>query len=174
MLCAAGVSLAAWSCPSVAGTTTLRVYFNNAQLAATTNDCAMVFEVRREVPQTLGVAAAALRQLFAGPSAAERAAGYRSPFSPATAGLLRNVFVTDGTAYVDLNDPRTLLPGATSSCGAAEFNTAIERTVLQFPTVSRVILAIEGDPKVFYEWMGRDCDQTNDQCSSAPFRHHER
>ena len=127
-----------------------------------------------EVPKTLGVAAAALRQLFAGPSEAERAAGYRSPFSPATAELLRNVFVEDGTAYVDLNDPRALLPGATSSCGAAEFNTAIERTLLQFPTVSRVILAIEGDPKVFYDWMGQDCDRTNDQCDSAPFRHHER
>jgi len=148
------------------------VYFNNARLAATTDDCAMVFEVRREVPKTLGVAAAALRQLFAGPSEAERASGYRSPFSPATAGLLKHVFVVDGTAYVDLNDPRTLLPGSTSSCGAAEFNAAIERTLRQFPTVSRVILAIDGDPKVFYAWMEQDCDATNDRCDSAPFRRH--
>ena len=97
-----------------------QVYFNNATLAGQTDDCATVFAVARQVPKTAAVATAALNQLFAGPTEAERAAGYRSPFSAATAGLLRGVRVDHGSAYVDLNDPRPLLPGATSSCGAAE------------------------------------------------------
>jgi len=167
-LAAAGASHAAGA------TTTLRVYFNNAPLAAnelrTEADCAIVFERQRQVPKTEGVAAAALRQLFAGPTEDETAGGYRSPFSAATAGLLRRVVIEHGTAYVDLNDPRALLPGATSSCGAAEFHTAIERTLRQFPTVRRVILAIDGEPRRFYEWMGQDCDETNDHCDAAPLR----
>lgn len=153
-----------------AATRTLRVYFNHAQRAATEADCAIVFERTRQLPRTAGVAAAALRQLFAGPTEAERAQGYRSPFSAASADLLRRVSIEHGTAYVDLNDPRALLPGATSSCGAAEFHTAIERTLRQFPTVRRVILAIDGEPRRFYEWMGQDCDETNDHCDAAPLR----
>ena len=49
-------------------------------------------------------------QLFAGPTALERAAGDRSPFSAATAGLLKRMLITDGTAYVDLHDLRAQLP----------------------------------------------------------------
>lgn len=150
--------------------TVLRVYFNHQRLAAVADDCAIVFERMRKVPKTEAVAAAALRQLFAGPTEAERAAGYRSPFSAATAGLLKRVFIEHGTAYVDLHDPRALLPGATSSCGAAEFGTQIERTLRQFPTVRRVILAIDGDPRSFYDWMGQDCDLRNDHCDAAPLR----
>lgn len=159
---------------AAAATTTLRVYFNHAQRAATEMrteaDCAIVFERPRQVPKTEAVAAAALRQLFAGPSAAEAADGYRSPFSAASAGLLRRVRIEHGTAYVDLNDPRELLGGATSSCGAAEFQTQVERTLRQFPTVRRVILAIDGEPRRFYEWMGQDCDLSNDQCDAGPLR----
>ncbi|MBS0402237.1 MAG: GerMN domain-containing protein [Proteobacteria bacterium] len=150
--------------------TVLRVYFNHQRLAAVADDCAIVFERLREVPKTEAVAAAALRQLFAGPTEAERAAGYRSPFSAATAGLLKRVFIEHGTAYVDLHDPRALLPGVTSSCGAAEFGTQIERTLRQFPTVRRVILAIDGDPRSFYDWMGQDCDLRNDHCDASPLR----
>jgi spore germination protein GerM len=155
-------------------TTSLRVYFNNAPRAAaearSEADCAIVFERPRQLPKTEGVAAAALHLLFAGPTESERAAGYRSPFSAATAGLLKRVHIEHGTAYVDLHDLRTQLAGATSSCGAAEFHTQVERTLRQFPTVRRVILAIDGNPRSFYEWMGQDCDLTNDRCDAAPFR----
>lgn len=149
---------------------TLRVYFNNAQRAGSDADCATVFELLRQAPKTEGVAAAALRQLFAGPTEAERAAGYRSPFSAATAGLLKRIHIEHGTAYVDLHDLRSELAGATSSCGAAEFHTQVERTLRQYPTVRRVILAIDGEPRRFYEWMGQDCDLRNDHCDAAPFR----
>jgi spore germination protein GerM len=169
LLAAAGSSHAAGA------TSSLRVYFNNAQRAATEAhseaDCAIVFERPRQVPKTEGVATAALRQLFAGPTESERAAGYRSPFSAATAGLLRRVHIEHGTAYLDLSDLRAQLAGATSSCGAAEFQMQVERTLRQFPTVRRVILAIDGEPRAFYAWMGQDCDSSNDHCDAAPFRH---
>jgi hypothetical protein len=106
----------------------------------------------------------------AGQAEAERGAGYRSPFSAATAGWLRRVHIEHGTAYVDLHDLRAQLGGATSSCGAAELLTQIERTLRQFQTVRRVILAIDGEPRRFYEWLGQDCDLSNDRCDAAPFR----
>jgi spore germination protein GerM len=167
---ALALALAAGPVPAIAQTSTLRVYFNNARQAGTDDDCAIVFERTRQVPRTEAVATAALQQLFAGPTDAERAAGDRSPFSAATAGLLKRVRIEHGTAHVDLNDLRAQLPGVTSSCGAAEFGLAIERTLRQFPTVRRVILAIDGEPRRFYEWMGQDCDPGNDHCDAAPFR----
>jgi spore germination protein GerM len=162
--------LALAAVPSAAANITLRVYFNNAQRAGTDDDCAIVFERTRQVPRTEAVATAALQQLFAGPTEAERAAGDRSPFSAATAGLLKRVHIDHGTAYVDLHDLRAQLPGATSSCGAAEFGMAIERTLRQFATVRRVILAIEGDPRRHADWMGQACDLRNDHCDASPFR----
>ncbi len=171
-LAGAAIAIAIAAAPVAAAPATLRlqVYFNNATLAGQTDDCATVFAVARQVPTTAAVATAALNQLFAGPTEAERAAGYRSPFSAATAGLLRGVRVDHGSAYLDLNDPRPLLPGATSSCGAAELRTQLERTLRQFPTVRRVIFAIDGEPRAFYEWMGESCDLSNDHCDAAPFR----
>ena len=39
----------------------------------------------------------------------------------------------------------------------------------QFPTVDRVILAIEGQPRLFYDWMDMECDETNDYCDARRF-----
>jgi spore germination protein GerM len=169
-LAAAAACIIAVPVAAAPATMLVQVYFNNDRLAARADDCATVFAVARQLPKTAGVATAALNQLVAGPTEDERAAGYRSPFSVATAGLLRGVHVEHGTAYVNLNDPRTLLAGATSSCGAAEFRTQLERTLRQVPTVRRVIFAIDGEPRAFYEWMGEDCDLGNDRCDAAPYR----
>lgn len=163
--CAVGDSAAATS-----ATTRLLVYFSNDRLARDPADCSAVFPVPRTVPKTSGVATAALHQLFAGPTPQEREAGYRSFFSAATAGLLQGVRVRNGTAYVNLHDLRDTLSGATSSCGAAEFQSQVERTLRQFPTVRRVIYAIEGEPRTFYEWMNEACGPANDDCDAGPFR----
>ena len=80
--------------------------------------------------------------------------------------------IEHGTAYVDLHDPRTLLAGATSSCGAAEFGAQFERTLRQFPTVRRVLLAIDGEPRGFYEWMGAGLrSRPTTTAMPPPFRH---
>lgn len=150
--------------------TRLRLFFSNDRLASDPGDCAAVFMVERSVPKTGAVATAALNQLFAGPTPAEREAGYRSFFSPATAGLLRRVRIRGGTAYVDLHDLRERLSGATSSCGAAEFQSQMSRTLRQFPAVERVIYAIEGDPRRFYEWQNEPCSRANDDCDARPFK----
>jgi spore germination protein GerM len=155
---------------SVSAVSSFKVYFNNDRLATDSSACSAVFAVDRTVPKTSAIAAAALRNLFRGPSSRERSEGYRSFFSASTAGLLRRVRIEAKTAYLDLNDMRHILSGATSSCGSAELQAQVERTLLQFPTVERVIYAIEGDPRTFYEWMNEPCSQANDNCDAAPFR----
>lgn len=151
------------------GTTTLKVYFAKQGLGERDAACSQVAAVVRQVPKTPRVARAALQELFRGPTPQEREAGYHSWFSDRTRALLKEVRIADGTAYVDLEDPRQLIPGATSSCGSAEFLSQVEATLKQFPTVDRVILAIEGQPRLFYDWMGMECDATNEYCDASRF-----
>lgn len=152
-----------------AGTLRLQLWFSNDRLNPDPMDCRAVFAVERQVPVTTGVAAATLRALFAGPTPQEAAAGYRSVFSPASSGLLRAVHVRNGTAYVDLHDLSPVMSGATSSCGAAEFQAQVSRSLKRFPTIGRVIYAFEGNPRSFYEWMNESCGPANDDCDPQPF-----
>jgi spore germination protein GerM len=150
-------------------TTTLQVYFGKQGLGAREAACSQVAAVARQVPRTQAVARAALQELFRGPTAEEREAGYRSWFSDSTRAILKDVRIAGRTAYVDLHDLRQLIPGATSSCGSAEFFAQVEATLEQFPTVDRVILAIEGQPRLFYDWMEMACDETHDYCDASRF-----
>jgi spore germination protein GerM len=149
--------------------TTLKVYFGKEGLGAGDGACSEVAALVRQVPQTQAVARAALQELFRGPTPEEREAGYRSWFSGSTGAILKDVRIADRTAYVDLHDLRQLIPGATSSCGSAEFFAQVEATLKQFPTVERVVLAIEGQPRLFYDWMEMECDDTNDYCDASRF-----
>ena len=145
------------------------VYFNNDDLTNGTMVCDAVFPVPRSSPSTGNRAAAALEALFLGPTPEERSQGYRSFFSARTAGLLKRLKIKAGTAYVDLHDRRQELASVTSSCGSAEFFTQIQTTLGQFPTIKRIIFAIEGQPRVYYDWMELECDQTIDNCDPGPF-----
>lgn len=157
-------------CTLPAQAASVQVFFSPALVPQTPADCARVQAVRRELAATSAPATAALRQLFAGPNDEERAAGLRSPFSPATAGLLKRLVIRRGTAYVDLHDLRSALGSASASCGAAEFRAQIEGTLRQFPSVQRVWLAIDGDPRTLHDWLGESCDATSAQCDPRPFK----
>jgi spore germination protein GerM len=150
-------------------TTTLRVYFGKEGLGERDAACSEVAAVLREVPRTQGVARAALQELFRGPTPEEREAGYRSWFSDSTRAVLKDVRIAGRTAYVDLHDLRQLIPSATSSCGSTEFFAQVEATLKQFPTVDRVVLAIEGQSRLFYDWMDMECAEANDYCDASRF-----
>lgn len=175
LLTACALSLAA-ALPATAadkrpadGTLRVQLWFSNDRLNPDPMDCRAVFAIERQVPVTAGVAAATLRALFAGPTPQEAAAGYRSVFSPATSGLLKSVHIRKGTAYVDMHDLSQAMSGATSSCGAAEFQAQVSRSLKRFPTIGRVIYAFEGNPRSFYEWMNESCGPANDYCDARPF-----
>lgn len=150
--------------------TTLNIYFGKEEPGRIDQDCGRVFAVTRTVPKTSAVARAALGELFRGPTPEELSQGYRSWFSEETRSILRSVKVIQETAYVDLRDIRRLLPGATSSCGSAEFFAQVETTLKQFPTIKRVIFAIDGKTRTFYEWMQMECGPANHYCNDRPFK----
>jgi spore germination protein GerM len=147
----------------------LKVYFSKDDPDAKDTACDHVVAVNRQVPRTTAVARAALQELFAGPTREERELGFHSWFSESTRNMLQDIKISRRTAYVSLADIRQLIPGATTSCGRSEFLSQIETTLRQFPTVARVVLAINHQPHLFYEWLELECDDTNDYCGKSLF-----
>lgn len=109
--------------------------------------------VPRVVPRSAGVLRAALGQLLAGPTERERADGFASFFSSATAGMLAGVEVRDGAAVVDFHDLRPVIPNASSSAGSQQLLAELDATVFQLASVRSVVYRIEGDCEAFSEWL---------------------
>lgn len=130
-------------------TMTVKVYFHRGQ----GGDPDRVVAVRRTVPRSPKVATAALTQLLAGPTRAERDAGYWSHFSAATEGMLRGVRVADRIGYADFRDLRLIIPNASSSAGSAALLAELDRTFQQFGTVRTTVYSFNGDVAAFYEWL---------------------
>jgi spore germination protein GerM len=145
----------------------VQVFFGEAD----SRDCTDVRPVERRVPATEAVATAALRELFAGTTEQERATGLVG-YGPDTDGLLRTVRVVDGTAYVDLDAARFPERFGTS-CGGTFFLVTVRATLTQFPSVSEVVLALDGDPAAFVRALEGECPadppQAPDPCDPAPF-----
>ncbi|MDD5110136.1 MAG: GerMN domain-containing protein [Patescibacteria group bacterium] len=119
--------------------TTVEVYFMNSKLAAP-ETCKEVFPVKRYIPKTEAIGTAALNQLIAGPTAAERSAGYTS--SIPTGVKLNSLIIRDGVATADFSPALDRNVGG--SCRVAAIAAEIMQTLKQFPTVKEVIIAING------------------------------
>ena len=148
----------------------LKLYFNNDKLAEAGGACNKVFPVNRTVPKTVNVATAALGQLFAGPTQEETAKGYTSVFSDKTKDILKSIKIIDGVAYINLADLRSLVPNASTSCGAAMLLAEADSTLKQFSTIKKTIYAIEGKPATFYTWLQLSCGPDNNNCDETPFK----
>jgi germination protein M len=110
----------------------LRVYFVRGE---------NVGPAARAVPQTQAVGASAVRELLAGPSAEERAAGLVSSVPGAT--RLNDLSIDDGVATVDLTRAFESGGGSTSM----KLRVAqVVYTLTQFPTVKRVRFRLDGRP----------------------------
>jgi hypothetical protein len=130
---------------------TVNVYFANVNLG---DPCGQVFPVQRRV-QPPAVASGALTELLRGPTAAERAQGYSSFFSDATANYLNSVHITDGLAHADFRDFSAIIPNASTSCGSADLLAQLDSTLRQFPTVDATRYSFNGDQAAFYSFLQR-------------------
>lgn len=119
---------------------------------ATGNNCARVDSVSRVVPGPT-VLTQTLRALLAGPTAAERKAGYHGFFSAKTKGMLRSARISNGVAYIDFSNFSRIIPNASSSCGSALLLAQLNRTATQFATVKSAIYSFDGSRSAFYEWL---------------------
>ncbi|MBU1039338.1 GerMN domain-containing protein [Patescibacteria group bacterium] len=132
-------------------------------------DCSLVEPVKRLVQKNSRIEEQALNQLLLGPTVEEKKQGYNSWFSQQTANKIISMSFKKGRVYVNLRDLRTIIPGASSSCGSAQFLGQLENTLKQFPTVKQVFFAFDGSPENFYNWLQLDCNNEDKLCDPQLF-----
>ncbi len=132
-----------------ASTARVKVFFQRGNIGS---DCGRVQSRDRRVAAP-AVLRGALTELLRGPTKRERRLGYGGWFSGRTAGRLIGVRVSGGVARVDFRDFRKIIPNASASCGSALLLAQLNRTVLQFPTVHRVVYSFDGSVARFYLWL---------------------
>ena len=101
-----------------------------------------LFVTQRTVPVTTGVGRGALDRLLTGPSAAENAAGLRSQIPAGT--TLRGLRISAGIATADLSSS---FESAASPSAMPLRIAQVVYTLTQFPTVTGVRFAIDGQGK---------------------------
>lgn len=119
---------------------TVKVFFPNNQKDPEMQDCSNVFPVERKIPKTVGVARAALNELFKGPTQAEATAGHITSLNEGIE--IQRLFIENGVAYVDFNSKLEEAVGG--SCRVVSIRSQIEQTLLQFSTVKEVVISIDG------------------------------
>lgn len=130
--------------PAAPGTVRVLVYFTCADA---------LHPVPRRVPATAALLRAAVAELLRGPLPHERAAGFTSWFSAATAGMLRSALIADGRAVLDFADLRPIIPSASTSAGSRELLGQLTTTVAQFPHIATVEYRLAGSCAAFWEWL---------------------
>ena len=153
------------------GQRTIKVYFHNEKQNPNQTDCNKVFPVTRTIPDTFGVAKAALEELFKGTTKEEEEKDFLG-FPPAeTKGILKSVNVKNDAAYVNFTEKvYEQLGTATTSCGGGFF-AMVEKTLMQFQNIKKVFYAIEGKPGDFYEWVQvGECPKELKNCSGKDFK----
>jgi spore germination protein GerM len=147
------------------------VYLGNSDKDPQSEDCSKVYPSTRSIVKTTMVANAALNELFKGPTEKEAGKKYTSLFSKTSADILISLKIKKGTAYVNLKSTASqALNAASTSCGRDMFFAQVEKTLLQFPSVTKVFFAIEGKPEDFYDWMELECPQELGKCNGKEFR----
>jgi hypothetical protein len=118
-------------------TVIVNVYFGKS---GNDDTCTKVFSLEREIEKTEAVARAAIEELIKGPTAEEKQAGYFTGIKSNT--KINKLTIVDGTAKVDFDE--ALEEGVGGSCMVSEIRQQIIQTLMQFETVKKVIISING------------------------------
>jgi Sporulation and spore germination len=133
-------------------------------------DCSKVLAVTRTI-STKPTPLIAANELVKGLNAAEKKKGLSSVFSASTAGMVQQVRVVKGTAYVNFTTKAsTSLNNAGTSCGRDQFFAQLEKTLGQFSEVKSVLFAIDSKPADFYSLLELVCpEELGASCSGNNF-----
>lgn len=135
------------------GTEQAKIHFTATDEEGNLFDCSKTSIAHREkssqwTPQE------ALNELFKGPTDEEKTTGMMEFWiSEDLSDNLIDVKVEKETVYVNWKDIRKVAMNASSSCGSQSFLAPIDKTLLEFPEIKKVIHMIEGNAETFYEWM---------------------
>jgi Sporulation and spore germination/Immunoglobulin-like domain of bacterial spore germination len=119
----------------------VKVYFNNTDLSNGATDCSLVYPVERLITKTSATARAALEQLLQGTTRQEKTQGYSTAIDPGLS--LNSLTIDNGTAKVDFGSQ--LLGELGDSCHVSAIRAEIIQTLEQFPTITNVIISINGN-----------------------------
>ncbi len=123
----------------VGETSKVKAYFVNNALDPNIS-CTKVFPVVRLVPKTEAVAKAALLELLKGPTNPEKQSGYETALN---AGVtIDGITIVNGVATVDFDS--ALDANVAGSCRVGLIRAQIEQTLKQFPSVSSVVISVNG------------------------------
>ena len=117
----------------------VKVFFNNSKLDPEIS-CNKVFSTEREIIKTPAVARAALTELLAGTTSAEKEAGFTTSLNPGI--KIQSLTIENGVAKVDFDEELEAQVGG--SCRVAAISAQIRETLKQFSTVKDVIISING------------------------------
>lgn len=121
-------------------TTAVKVFFGNSKLDPEAMDCRKVYAVNRRIPKIPEVGKAAMERLLEGPTAAEKEEGY---FTSLNQGItIQKLTIENKVAKIDFDE--ALETGIGGSCKVAFIRSQITNTLKQFPSVSEVIISIDG------------------------------
>ena len=140
------------------------------EVAFTVNDgeCDDVVVYERQVDATADPIVAAFESLVAGPTIDEEASGAGSFFSADTTGMVASATVDDGVLTVTFDDLRSVIPNASTTCGAMALLAQLSTTAFQFDDVERVRYEIDGSCDTFAGWLQRECmEYTRDGAQPA-------
>lgn len=120
---------------------TVMVYFGSTKFDPETADCGRSYGVERKIKRTKAPARDALIALLSGPTVEEKADGYTSSINPGVA--IESIIIDKGVAKVDFD--AAMGEGVGGSCRVSMIRSQIENTLKQFPTVSEVVISVEGN-----------------------------
>lgn len=134
-------TVCAYTCDlKVSGTTKVKIYLGNSLFNPNAADCKLVYPVERSIPETAGIARAALEELLRGPTESERDAGYYSSLN--TGVQIQSLLIEKGVAKADFNTK--IGEGVGGACLVEAIRSQITKTLKQFPTVNDVVISIDG------------------------------
>jgi|GEM_PF-1668940 len=134
--------------------TKVTLFFENSgREEENTDACGRVFDIDRVINNTTDPLTTAIQELLKGTNKAEEILGYTSIFSDQTEGMLKELRITDNTAYVDLRDYREKLNKDFTPCESKSFKSSIESTIRHYREVNSVIFMLEGNKEEFESWI---------------------
>lgn len=120
-------------------TVLVTAYFMDQQAPAG-QECTSTIPVERRIKKTPSIANAALRELLKGPMVVEKESGATTNIPVGV--TLQKLTITDGIAHADFS--RQLEEQVGGSCRVTAIRQQITDTLLQFPSVKKVIISIDG------------------------------
>lgn len=119
--------------------TTVQLFFSDINKDPEVLECGKTYPVSRVVPKVSGIARKAIEELLKGTTTEESLAGIKTTIPKGV--ILQSISIEGGVARVDFN---LALEGG-GSCRVAAIRSQIANTLRQFPSVSEVIISVNGN-----------------------------